>query len=99
MDQFLLGKDILVAPIDPFNNTRTSTVGKPVPAYNRSRLVRIPPGEWTDAFSGTTVTGPQMLTREDVAVDELPLYHRRGGTVITAGGNPSRVGSVDWNDL
>merc|ERR1712232_1225965 len=74
MDQFLLGRDILVAPIDPFNSTKM-IMGRPVPVYNRSRLVWIPPGEWTDAFSGATVKGPKMLTRVDTPVDELPLYH------------------------
>jgi alpha-glucosidase (family GH31 glycosyl hydrolase) len=55
MDQFLLGDDTLVAPVDPFPNVPKPPANPKV--FNRSRSVWIPPGEWTSAFSGETLTG------------------------------------------
>lgn len=61
-DQFMLGDDLLVAPVlDPFPD----------------REIWIPPGTWQDAWSGETVTGPtnRWVT---VPLDRVPVFVRAG---------------------
>ena len=67
--------------------------GPPPPpkVYNRSRTVWVPPGEWTDAFSGQTVAGPTTLKLTNVSLDTMPLYHRHGGIVVTV------CKSISWD--
>eukprot|EP00039_Didymoeca_costata_P001322 m.51572 g.51572 ORF g.51572 m.51572 type:complete len:1018 (+) comp10741_c0_seq1:186-3239(+) len=90
-DQFLLlGRDTLVAPIDPFAGTGCNQTG-----YNRSRTVWVPPGEWVDAFSGSTITGPTELHLQDVPVAQMPLYHRKGGLIVTTPYQISQASELD----
>ncbi len=59
-DQFLLGADLLIAPIVGTNNERT---------------VYLPTGRWMDLWNGTTLTGPTQLTvRAGLAI--TPAYAR-----------------------
>ncbi len=64
-DVFLVGDDLLVAPI-----VKGGT----------SRSVPIPRGEWIDWWDGSLVTGPQDLDVE-APVGKLPLYIRRPAIV------------------
>ena len=63
MDQYMLGganPSLLVAPVSPF---RLANANSP---FNRSRLVWVPPGEWTDSFSGKVLVGPVTVNRTEV---------------------------------
>ncbi|MDR1305114.1 MAG: hypothetical protein LBK76_07830, partial [Verrucomicrobiales bacterium] len=64
-DEFLFGRDLLVAPI--------------FSAADRRR-VYLPPGGWTDWWTGETVSGSRWL---DVAcpLDRIPLYIRAGAKI------------------
>lgn len=77
-DQFLLGDDTLVAPIDPFAN------GGKDGSWNRARSIWLPPGTWHDARSGVVLTGNQTIQRSDVTLEELPMYIRDGALVALA---------------
>lgn len=59
-DQFLLGRDVLVAPI--------------LEAGSRSRQVRIPPGTWVDAKGGRVV-GPRVVNRT-AEINELIWFRK-----------------------
>jgi hypothetical protein len=68
------------------------------PVYNRSRSVFIPPGKWTHGYTGETITGPTTIQVTNVSLDQMPLFHRRGGIVVTAW--PSRnAATLDWSRL
>jgi len=61
-DQFLLGPDLLVAPV--------------LTAGARYRTVYLPCGtSWTDAWSGQTIEGGQTL-RAEAPLERIPLYTR-----------------------
>jgi myogenesis-regulating glycosidase len=61
-NEFLLGDDLLVAPV--------------VEPNQRARDVYLPPGEWRDARTGQTLTGPIVLTEVPVPLDTLLVYNR-----------------------
>ncbi len=64
-DEFLLGRDLLVAPL--------WHVG------DRSRQVYLPQGAWIDYWdTGKRFTGPATITA-DAPLDRLPMYVRAGG--------------------
>lgn len=65
-DQYLLGDDILVAPV--------------VERDARARSVLFPPGEWIDAHSGERIAGP--VTREvEAPLERIPYYWRAGAPI------------------
>jgi alpha-glucosidase (family GH31 glycosyl hydrolase) len=59
-DEFLLGEDILVAPVLERGAT--------------TRTIRLPPGRWV-APDGSSVAGPATVEME-VGLGTLPLYRR-----------------------
>ena len=65
-DTYLLGDHLLVAPV--------------VVAGATSREVILPPGQWTDWWTGETHEGGQTLTRE-APLDVIPLYASAGAPV------------------
>ncbi|MCA9661615.1 MAG: glycoside hydrolase family 31 protein [Myxococcales bacterium] len=65
-DIYLLGDDLLVAPV--------------ISAGATSREVTFPPGSWVDWFSGQVFAGEQTAV-VDAPLDKLPLYLRAGGVV------------------
>jgi len=66
-DQFLLGDDLLVAPV--------------VVAGATERRVYLPAGaRWLDAWTGTAQPGGQWLTAA-APLDRIPVYVREGGAV------------------
>lgn len=69
-DQFLLGADLLVAPI--FDDT-----DEPV-----DRQIYLPAGGWADFVTGDTATGPCHLRRQ-VPLHEMPLFVRSGAAIPT----------------
>ncbi|HYF26891.1 MAG TPA: TIM-barrel domain-containing protein [Baekduia sp.] len=67
--QFLLGRDVLVAPV--------SAPGDPAPAQ-----VWLPQGGWTDWFTGERLRGPRTLSLS-VPLERMPVYVRDGAIVVT----------------
>ena len=61
-DEYLLGPDLLVAPVID---------------ENTSRVVYLPTGEWLNLFTGEAVTGPKTVIAT-APVDTIPVYARRG---------------------
>jgi alpha-glucosidase (family GH31 glycosyl hydrolase) len=68
--QFMVGPDLLAAPVTADRAETDGAAGKPTPVD-----VWLPPGEWIDLFSGARVTGGRTVTRE-TTLDEFPLYLR-----------------------
>ncbi len=66
-DEYLLGPDLLVAPV-----TETGQ-------GNESRTVYLPEGRWRDVWSGAVTAGPQTLVVAP-PLDQIPLYVREGGS-------------------
>jgi alpha-glucosidase (family GH31 glycosyl hydrolase) len=71
-DQYLLGDDLLVAPLV-----------KPGRGGISRRKVWIPPGAWEDAWTGHLHAGPRT-TSVACPLHQAPLYIRRGAILITA---------------
>jgi hypothetical protein len=66
-DQYLLGADLLVAPI--------------LEAGCTSRRVILPEGHWSDLFAPSrTFTGPTVISVE-VGPDDIPVFVRGGATL------------------
>ncbi|MGI5500284.1 TIM-barrel domain-containing protein [Lentzea sp. CA-135723] len=66
--QFLLGSDLLVAPI-----TTPGDVG--------STRVWFPPGQWTDYFTGQVYQGNTWAT-VSAGLDTMPVFLRSGGVLV-----------------
>lgn len=69
--EYLFGHDLLVAPVTAPRN--------PVSLTTEVNLW-IPPGEWTNWFTGETLKGPVKVTRH-VPLNEIPLYVRSGAII------------------
>jgi alpha-D-xyloside xylohydrolase len=86
-DEFLLGHDLLVAPVWQ--------------SGARSRQVYLPAGAWIDYWDpAQRYTGPTTITAE-AALDRLPLYVRAGGvlplavsTAVTGNGSAASAGRL-----
>jgi alpha-glucosidase len=83
-DEYLFGRDLLVAPVYESRVT--------------ARQVYLPDGDWYDWHTGERFTGPRFVVAE-TPMDRIPLY-ARGGSVIplwpeappsTAGYHPSVI--------
>ena len=61
-DEYLLGSDLLVAPILD---------------ENTSRVVYIPSGDWLNLFTGEAVSGPRAVIAK-APLDTIPVFARRG---------------------
>ncbi|GAB4563741.1 MAG: glycoside hydrolase family 31 protein [Anaerolineales bacterium] len=61
-DQFLLGNDILVAPV--------------VRPGQRSRAITLPPGQWRDYWTGAQYAGHTVLQDFPAPLETLPLFVR-----------------------
>ena len=74
--QYMIGKDILVAPI-----TKPSEDGQGIKGLGNKNLW-IPPGVWYDYFSGDEVKGP-IETMVKKPIDEIPLFFKEGAIIPT----------------
>ena len=97
-DQYTLAKDLLVAPIIPFNGSAGTAVNPTNGACNRSRTVWVPPGDWQDAWSNATITGPKLITVADVPMSQIPMWHRKGSMMVTTEPGLS-TSEQDWSAL
>ena len=85
--QYLLGDDLLAAPIlEPARS-----------GAEAERTVWIPPGEWQDLWSGRVHRGPATIGVR-CPLREMPAFARRGGVVLSA---PQRqaTGVPVWPEL
>ncbi len=69
-DEFMLGPDLLVAPI--------TSLGA------RERDVHLPPGRWTDAWTGDVIEGGRTLSAV-APLERIPVFTREGARVPVAG--------------
>jgi alpha-glucosidase (family GH31 glycosyl hydrolase) len=83
--------DSLVAPIWNSDNGKSNE-------NVSTRMVWIPPGSWTDAWSGASITGPKSVTVSQ-PVERIPLWHKAGGLTILASEPALRVDDQDWGEL
>ncbi|MBI2896527.1 MAG: glycoside hydrolase family 31 protein [Deltaproteobacteria bacterium] len=65
-DQYMLGPDVLVAPLVEGGTARS---------------VYLPAGRWLDLFNSEVVEGPTVMVR-DTPLDEVPAYLRAGGILV-----------------
>jgi alpha-D-xyloside xylohydrolase len=66
-DQFLLGEDLVVAPV--------------ITEGARERTVYLPAGaDWRDAWTGASLSGGQWLTAP-APLEIIPVYARKGGSI------------------
>lgn len=70
--EFLVGPNLLAAPVTEAASSRSDLTGPPTlsPVY-------LPAGDWVDLFGGTVLHGPQRLVRP-TPISQFPLYLRRG---------------------
>ncbi len=66
-DQFLWGKDVLVAPV--------------LEEYQTSRMITFPNGMWYNYYDGTKHNGSQTISVE-APLNSIPLFIRRGGLIV-----------------
>jgi alpha-glucosidase (family GH31 glycosyl hydrolase) len=85
--QYLLGDDLLVAPI----------TGPADKAGNAERTVWIPEGEWQDLWTGRIHHGPATIGIS-CSLGEYPVFARRGGLVLSSPQRQS-TGAAIWPDL
>jgi alpha-D-xyloside xylohydrolase len=69
-DEFMLGPDVLVAPIDQ--------------AGSRERDVYLPPGAWVNAWTGVSREGGSS-SHEEAPLNRIPVFVRKGASVPIAG--------------
>jgi alpha-glucosidase (family GH31 glycosyl hydrolase) len=80
--EYLLGSDMLVAPVT-------------TPGQVATTKVWFPPGRWTDWFTGATFQGPATETL-DVPTSRMPVFVKAGGIVPlqSATGHAQTAGSA-----
>lgn len=87
-DQYLIGKNILVAPIF---EEQSNQKGK------SQRALWIPPGVWIDAWTGETTTGPKLISKT-CTLDQIPVYIRAGGLIMLAP-HMQHTGEKPWSPV
>lgn len=87
--EYTLGDDLLLAPYTNGGSNFTS------------REVWIPPGEWVDAWTGAIVksNGSSELIKVNHSLEQMPMWHRRGGITVTTGKAALNVAGQDWSEL
>jgi hypothetical protein len=71
-NEYLYGDTVLVAPITSPNDANG----------NASATLWVPPGSWTDYFTGTTYTGPATVTIS-ASLARMPVLLKAGGILPT----------------
>ena len=59
----------------------------------------MPPGDWEDAWDGSTVTGPKAITSTQ-PYEKQPMWHSKAGGLTVMTNSPGlRIGDGDWSTL
>src|SRR5208283_2704032 len=74
-DEYLLGKNILVAPV--LQGSMQIAPDEQMKTPGSSRVAWIPPGDWLNVWNGETISGPAIVTNQ-VPLDQIPLFIRSG---------------------
>lgn len=82
-DEFMVGSDLLLAPI--------------LKADATSRMLYLPPGAWFDFWTGEKLKGG-VMARVDVPLEKVPMYVR-AGSVIPMGEEMNYVGEKPGSPL
>ncbi|GAB6086564.1 glycoside hydrolase family 31 protein [Alkaliphilus crotonatoxidans] len=83
-DQYLLGDDLLVAPV--------------IEAGQTERKVYFPQGEWVNLWGNEVIKGP-LWKRVKAELMEIPVYARRGSAILTNCDESLRLGAWVGNDI
>ena len=85
--QYIFLNDTLVAPIwDSKNNATT-------------RAVWVPPGDWEDAWDGSTVSGPKTIQATQ-PYEKQPMWHKKAGGLTVMTDKPGlRINEGNWSTL
>jgi hypothetical protein len=105
-DQYIFLQDILVAPMNTQCQERSNATcwaSADGQLSRTNRTVWLPPGQWEDAWRGSVVTGPKVLTVMLQKFDEMPMWIQRsnGGSLLVLCDDPHalRVAAQDWSRL
>ena len=100
-DEFLFGRELLVAPVLHAQYTPEKVAFDATPvdfAAARSTQVYLPKGcDWYDFATGERLKGGQTVTRE-THLDSVPLF-ARAGAIIPLGPDVQYTGEKPWDDL
>jgi len=100
-DEFLFGRELLVAPVVHAQYTPEKVAFDDTPVdflAARSTQVYLPRGcDWYDFATGVRLKGGQTVTRE-THLDTVPLYVR-AGSIIPLGPDVQYTGEKPWDDL
>lgn len=84
---------------DQYISTFADALVAPLGETETTRSVFIPPGEWEDAWDGSTLSGPRTITNVTRPFAKIPMWHRRGGLVVTTSSTALRIEEQDWSEL
>lgn len=73
VSEYLLGEDVLVAPI--------------LTAQTTTRDIVLPEGTWVDGNDGTVYEGNQTLKNYSAPLEVLPYFLRQGSDAAVVGGS------------
>jgi alpha-glucosidase (family GH31 glycosyl hydrolase) len=92
--EFMVGPDLLAAPVTASRAEADGVAGRPTPVS-----VYLPAGRWVNVFTGQVVPGGQTVV-DSAGLDEFPLFLRTG-TAIGFNARTPDVWSGGWgtNDL
>ncbi|MEN3360884.1 MAG: alpha-D-xyloside xylohydrolase [Mycobacteriales bacterium] len=92
--EFLVGPDLLAAPVAADRAEQDGAAGQPTPVD-----VYLPAGNWIDLYTGQVLAGSRHITRLST-LDDFPLYLRAGSAIGFNGRTPD-VWATPWgrNDL
>ncbi len=100
-DEFLFGRELLVAPVVHAQYTPEKVAFDDSPVdfgAERSTQVYLPKGsDWYDFWTGARLKGGQTITRA-THLDTVPLYVR-AGAILPLGPDVQYTGEKPWDDL
>ncbi len=78
-------------------NAEMKLLWYPASASNATRVAWIPPGNWINAWTGETISGPVTVTNE-VALAQMPIYIK-SGTILPLAPQMQYTGQKPWNPI
>ncbi len=97
-DEYLMGDNLLVAPILVAGHGRATPGSAPAPASGGQsvRQVYLPAGDWYDFWTGARHTGHQQI-KVSVPVEQIPLFVKAGTVLPLAQPTLSTDDPAAWN--